>query len=127
MLGLSSKASMSDSKTTKAAAKSLRLSHNKWSNKYFAIAIGAIMVLFAICHWSSVIYFHYGPKKSNPALTRKYRYAGLSHVLSTILMVKMRQRNSTLSFQFKDGIEDRSVYSAYHLLGYQSDPSFNQC
>jgi hypothetical protein len=69
---------MSDSKTAKAAAKAaakaLRLSHNEWSNKYFAIAIGAIMVLFAVFHWSSVIYFRYGPKKRHPTLTRKYRY-----------------------------------------------------
>jgi hypothetical protein len=69
-----SKFSMTDSKAAKAAAKVLRLSHNEWSNKYFAIAIGAIMILFAVFHWSSVLYFHYGPKKRHPALTRKYRY-----------------------------------------------------
>ncbi|OQE83086.1 hypothetical protein PENNAL_c0034G00560 [Penicillium nalgiovense] len=59
-------------KAAKAAMKALRLSNNKWSVKYFAIAIGAIMVLFAVYHWSSVIQFHYGRGKSYPTLTRKY-------------------------------------------------------
>ncbi|KUM60846.1 hypothetical protein ACN42_g6295 [Penicillium freii] len=44
---------MSDPKAAKAAAKALRLYNNVWSIKYFAIAIGSIMVLFAIYHWSS--------------------------------------------------------------------------
>ncbi|PWY67073.1 hypothetical protein BO94DRAFT_590981 [Aspergillus sclerotioniger CBS 115572] len=55
------------------AAKALRLSNNEWSNKYFAISIGVIMVLFTFHHWSSVIYFHYGPRKSNTTLNRCYR------------------------------------------------------
>ncbi|CAI7584936.1 unnamed protein product [Penicillium glandicola] len=59
----------------KAAAKALRLSNNEWSNKYFAISIGAIMVMFTIYHWSSVIHFYYGRRKSHPTLTRKYRQA----------------------------------------------------
>jgi hypothetical protein len=71
----------------KAAARALRLSRNEWSTKYFAIAIGAIMTLFAIWHWSSVIYFHYGPKRSHPTLARKYRYAHSYHPFSTTLMV----------------------------------------
>ncbi|KAJ5770256.1 uncharacterized protein N7511_002307 [Penicillium nucicola] len=70
---------MSESKAEKAAAKALakalRLSHNIWSNKYFAIAIGAIMALFVVFHWSMVIYFHYGPRNSHPTLARKYREA----------------------------------------------------
>ena len=66
---------MSDSKAAKAAAKALRQSNNEWSNKYFAIALGAIMVLFAIHHWVHVICFHYGLQKSYPApLARPYRY-----------------------------------------------------
>ncbi|KXG47340.1 FAD-binding 8 [Penicillium griseofulvum] len=55
------------------AAKKLRLSKNVWSIKYYAIAIGAIMVLFAVYHWSSVIHFHYGRRRKHPTLTRKYR------------------------------------------------------
>ncbi|KAJ6011583.1 hypothetical protein N7451_002995 [Penicillium sp. IBT 35674x] len=70
---------MSESKAAKAAAKAaakvLRQSNNEWSNKYFAIAIGSMMCLFAVYHWSSVIYFHYGPRKSHPALSRKYSQA----------------------------------------------------
>ena len=66
---------MSDSKAAKATAKALRQSNNEWTNKYFAIALGAIMVLFAIHHWLHVIHFHYGPRKSYPApLARLYRY-----------------------------------------------------
>lgn len=76
-MSLSAAVRMSDpkaAKAAKAAMKALRLSNNKWSVKYFAIAIGAIMVLFAVYHWSSVIQFHYGRGKSYPTLTRKYRY-----------------------------------------------------
>ncbi|KAJ6184662.1 hypothetical protein N7519_005963 [Penicillium mononematosum] len=62
-------------KAAKAAMKALRLSNNKWSVKYFAIAIGAIMVLFAIHHWSSVVHFHYGRRKNYPTFTRKYKQA----------------------------------------------------
>lgn len=71
------KVTMSESKAAKAAAKAaakvLRQSNNEWSNKYFAIAIGSIMCLFAVYHWLSVIHFHYGPRKSHPALSRSYR------------------------------------------------------
>ncbi|KGO74387.1 FAD-binding 8 [Penicillium italicum] len=67
------KAAKASKAAAKAAEKALRLHRNVWTDKYFAISIGAIMVLFAVYHWSSVIYFHYGPRKSHPALTRKYR------------------------------------------------------
>ncbi|KAJ5177779.1 FAD-binding 8 [Penicillium coprophilum] len=62
-------------KAAKTAMKKLRLSKNEWSNKYFAIAIGAIMVLFAVYHWANVIHFYYGRRRSHPTLTRKYRQA----------------------------------------------------
>ncbi|OQE45103.1 hypothetical protein PENCOP_c002G03822 [Penicillium coprophilum] len=62
-------------KAAKTAMKKLRLSQNEWSNKYFAIAIGVIMVLFAVYHWASVIHFYYGRRRSHPTLTRKYRQA----------------------------------------------------
>lgn len=65
---------MSDSKAAKAAAKALRQSDNEWSNKYFAISIGMIILLFTIHHWANVFHVHYGPKKSIPTLTSKYRY-----------------------------------------------------
>ncbi|KAJ6013726.1 hypothetical protein N7540_008317 [Penicillium herquei] len=67
---------MSDSTSSKASAKAiakaLRQHNNEWSNKYFAIAIGAIMVLFAVYHWASVLHTKSG-SKSNPTLTLKYR------------------------------------------------------
>ncbi|KAJ5952097.1 FAD-binding 8 [Penicillium vulpinum] len=59
----------------KDASRALRLSNNEWTDKCFAISMGAIMVLFAVYHWSSVIHFYYGRRKSNPTLTRKYRQA----------------------------------------------------
>ncbi|KAJ5100434.1 FAD-binding 8 [Penicillium angulare] len=54
---------MSDSKASKAALKVLRQSNNEWSTEYFAISVGAIMLLFAVHHWSKVIDFRYGPRK----------------------------------------------------------------
>ncbi|KAJ5607288.1 hypothetical protein N7537_003907 [Penicillium hordei] len=75
---------MSDPKAAKAAAKALRLSNNVWSDKYFAIAIGSLMVLFAVYHWSSVIHFYYGRRKNHPTLTRKYRQ--LQCLLSSSIM-----------------------------------------
>lgn len=71
----------------KAADKALRLSNNVWSNKYFAISMGAIMVLFAIYHWSSVIHFHYGRRKNHPTLTRKLRYVHCYYGLRITLII----------------------------------------
>ncbi|KAJ5921484.1 hypothetical protein N7466_009810 [Penicillium verhagenii] len=72
---------MAESKAAKAAAKVLRQSNNEWSNKYFAIAIGAIMFLFAVHYWAGFIQARYGPKKIYPVLIRTYRRIG--HFLST--------------------------------------------
>ncbi|QKX56546.1 uncharacterized protein TRUGW13939_03651 [Talaromyces rugulosus] len=58
------------------SAKELRQSHNVWSVKYFAIAIGAIMVIFIISHWANIAYSRYArqrPKRSTLALTRNLR------------------------------------------------------
>lgn len=56
---------MSDSKAAKAAAKAIRQSNNEWTNKYFAIAMGAIMVLFAINHWVGVMEMHIFPRRKH--------------------------------------------------------------
>ena len=45
------------------AEKNARQSHNVWTNKYLAIALGAIMVLFIVHHWLGFLYFKYGSKK----------------------------------------------------------------
>ncbi|XHG04317.1 hypothetical protein AWENTII_007593 [Aspergillus wentii] len=42
---------------SKKEVKALRLANNVWSDKYFAIAIGAMMVLAIVCHWATVFYF----------------------------------------------------------------------
>jgi hypothetical protein len=68
----------------------LRLSNNEWSTKYFAIALGAIMILFAIRYWLSVIHFHYGPKQSHPVLTLIYRYLVSCHWLSRVLTILIK-------------------------------------
>lgn len=60
---------MSSSEAAEAAATQY---DNEWSNKYFAISMGAIMVLFSIKHWTGVLFHHYGPK--NSSLPRAYRY-----------------------------------------------------
>jgi hypothetical protein len=63
---------MSDAKAAKAAAKVLRQSNNEWSNKYFAIAMGSIMVLFAIHHWLEVMEIRGAPRQKS-FLARKIR------------------------------------------------------
>ncbi|CAI7633256.1 unnamed protein product [Penicillium manginii] len=63
---------MSDAKAAKAAAKVLRQSNNEWSNKYFAIAMGSIMVLFAIHHWLEVMEIRGFPRQKS-FLARKIR------------------------------------------------------
>ncbi|KAH8700219.1 ferric reductase NAD binding domain-containing protein [Talaromyces proteolyticus] len=45
------------------SSKQLRQSQNAWSNKYFAIAVGAIMVIFIIVHWVNVVCIKLGPRK----------------------------------------------------------------
>jgi hypothetical protein len=54
--------------------KTVRLANNVWSNKYFAIAIGAIMVLFIISHWYNLVYLKYSPRKPTTSLRRLVRY-----------------------------------------------------
>lgn len=44
-------------------SKAERLSHNVWSSKYFAISIGAIIVLFAINHWVGKLHAKYSSGK----------------------------------------------------------------
>ncbi|CAG8928199.1 unnamed protein product [Penicillium salamii] len=65
---------MSEEKSAKAIEKALRQSDNVWTNKWFAIAMGAMMALFAISHWISLAYFYYGPRKRY-TLISKYRKA----------------------------------------------------
>jgi hypothetical protein len=48
--------------------------NNVWSDKYFAISVGVIMVLLTIHHWGNVIYLHYGPRKPGPILRRVMQY-----------------------------------------------------
>lgn len=64
---------MSEAKKASAIAKVLRQSRNEWTNKWFAIGIGAIMALFAIYHWSSLLWFYYGPR-GNSTLIKINRY-----------------------------------------------------
>ncbi|KAI9035330.1 NADPH oxidase family protein [Aspergillus affinis] len=44
-------------------SKADRQRNNVWSNKYFAISIGAMMVIFIVHHWLRVLHFKYGSKK----------------------------------------------------------------
>lgn len=63
-------------KTTsgKGNAAALRQKNNEWSNKYFAIAIGAMTVIAILYHWINVIYFHYGRGKENVLVSRVILY-----------------------------------------------------
>lgn len=59
------------------SAKEVRQSHNVWADKYFAIAIGAIMVVFIVSHWVNIAYKRYSrqkPGRFTPALSRNLRY-----------------------------------------------------
>ncbi|KAJ5887577.1 hypothetical protein N7495_007618 [Penicillium taxi] len=49
--------------------------HNVLSSKYYAIAIGAIMVIFIACHWMRKAYITYGPRKSRPSVQILVRYS----------------------------------------------------
>ncbi|KAL4780301.1 ferric reductase like transmembrane component-domain-containing protein [Aspergillus varians] len=52
-------------------SKAVRHSNNVWSSKYFAVAIGAMMVLFIVHHWLGALYFKYGSRKPG-GLTRAF-------------------------------------------------------
>ncbi|KAE8418261.1 hypothetical protein BDV36DRAFT_295295 [Aspergillus pseudocaelatus] len=47
-------------------SKAVRQSNNVWTNKYFAIALGAMMVLFIVHHWLGILYFKYSSRKPGP-------------------------------------------------------------
>ena len=47
----------------------LRQKHNVWNIKYFAIAIGSMMVLFIIHHWLHEIFSRFSQK--NPSQKTK--------------------------------------------------------
>lgn len=51
-------------------ATQLRQKNNEWSNKYFAIAIGAMMVIGIAYHWINVLYFQKGREKNNPFISK---------------------------------------------------------
>lgn len=59
-------------------SKAQRLSDNEWSNKYFAIAIGAMIVIYAVCHWSSVLYFSYGSRSTSSLWARISRFVNFA-------------------------------------------------
>ncbi|GAD92840.1 hypothetical protein PVAR5_1436 [Paecilomyces variotii No. 5] len=55
-------------------AKELRQKDNEWSNKYFAISIGAMMAITVVFHWISLICFQYGRGKDNAFMSRLATY-----------------------------------------------------
>lgn len=55
-------------------SKAARLAHNVWVSKHFAIAMGAIMVIFIVCHWIHVAWFKYGRGSSALSITAPIRY-----------------------------------------------------
>lgn len=56
------------------SSKEVRLTANVWVNKYFAISVGAIMVLLVAYHWGNVAYLRYGPRKPISPLRMVIRY-----------------------------------------------------
>lgn len=61
-----------------SASEAQQQSDNEWSNKYFAIAIGAMMAIYAICHWSSVLYFTYGSRSTSSLWARVSRFVNFA-------------------------------------------------
>lgn len=50
--------------------------NNVWTDKYFAISMGSIMVLFSLSHWGNVAFRKYEPKRPGKLLgqiIRTYR------------------------------------------------------
>ncbi|KAJ5812229.1 hypothetical protein N7474_008530 [Penicillium riverlandense] len=46
--------------------------NNVWSSKYFALSMGAIMVLFMVRQWSQLLSFHYGPRQKTGIFARDF-------------------------------------------------------
>lgn len=49
---------------------------NVWTDKYFAISMGSIMILFSFTHWATVAFRKYGPREPGKLLgdtIRAYR------------------------------------------------------
>lgn len=68
-------------------SKTVRLANNAWSVNYFAIALGAIMVLFTLYHWANLAYLKFGPKPRNSFMEklirmRRYEFTQNSFSLS---------------------------------------------
>lgn len=50
--------------------------NNVWTDKYFAISMGSIMIMFGFSHWGNVAFRKYGPKEPGKLLggtIRAYR------------------------------------------------------
>lgn len=42
--------------------------NNVWTDKYFAISMGSIMILFSLSHWRNVAFRRYGLKEAGKLL-----------------------------------------------------------
>ncbi|KAJ5793171.1 uncharacterized protein N7503_009149 [Penicillium pulvis] len=63
--------------------------NNVWTDKYFAISMGSIIILFGFAHWGTVAFRKYGPKEPGKLLGDTIRaYRSVRRVLDTVILGK---------------------------------------
>lgn len=85
----------------------VRQSNNVWSIKYFAIALGAMMVIFIVHHWLGVLYFKYGSRKPGQltgAFVHWHRCVHTILFILNLLIERYRSARKTL---------DRTIYGLH--------------
>ncbi|KAJ5924415.1 hypothetical protein N7466_008602 [Penicillium verhagenii] len=72
--------------------------NNVWTDKYFAIAMGAIIVLFSLFHWGSLAFSRYGPQVPGKKLGQTIaRRMGWISVANFVLLVFLALRNTPIA------------------------------
>ncbi|KAJ5239404.1 hypothetical protein N7468_004023 [Penicillium chermesinum] len=69
-------------------SEALSLSHNAWAARYFAIAIGAVMAIAIVIHWTGNLFLRYNGKASLPGWYRSTFY-GLKRGTAQLLGSKI--------------------------------------
>jgi hypothetical protein len=55
------------------ATEAISHTNNVWTDKYFAVSMGSILVLFIVSHWGNVAFRKYGPKEPGKLLVLTIR------------------------------------------------------
>lgn len=102
-------------------SKTVRLANNAWSVKYFAIALGLIMVLFTLYHWANLSYLKFGPKTRNSVMeklirTRRYEFTQNPFSLSLSLTARRKTSRCLVSSVFNLQIGRWALYIVYWAI-----------